>query len=106
MRDRTAGPLDLPNYGLQEAARYLHVPSATIHYWTRRAVGLVQPAGRDIGALSFKNLVECYVLQGLRTIHGVRLERIRHASDFLKTNFRSRHPLADYELKTDGKYIF
>lgn len=97
---------DLPNYGFQEAVRYLHIPHATIHYWTRAALGLVDPAGRKTGALSFKNLVECFVLQGLREIHGVKLGAIRKANDYLLNEFRSRHPLADYELKTDGRWIF
>jgi uncharacterized protein (DUF433 family) len=97
---------DLPNYGYQEAVKYLHIPHTTIHYWTRVATGLVDPAGRRAGSLSFKNLIECFVLQGLREIHGVKLAAIRKANDYLLNEFPSRHPLADYELKTDGHWIY
>jgi len=97
-------PLEVPNYGLQEAIRYLHIPHATLHYWLRPSIGLVQPAGRS--SLSFKNLVECFVLEGLREIHGVRLPAIRKATDYLKSEFDFSHPLADCELKTDGRWIF
>jgi len=102
----TFNPLEVPNYGLQEAVRFLHIPSSTLHYWLRPSVGLVSPAGAARNQLSFKNLVECYVLEGLRVIHGVRVSAIRKAVDYLQTNFRSRHPLADYELKTDGRHVF
>jgi uncharacterized protein (DUF433 family) len=106
MRQRKLDSLDTPNYGFQEAVRYLHVPNSTLHYWMRPSVGLLTPADEDRGLFSFKNLVECYVLNGLREIHGVRVSRMRVAVSYLRRNFPSRHPLADYELKTDGRYIF
>ncbi len=98
-------PLELPNYGYQEAVRYLHIPNATLYFWLSSS-GLVEPADRQRRLLSFKNLVQCYVLNGLREIHGVRLPQIRAGLYYLLKEFPSKHPLADYELKTDGRYIF
>jgi uncharacterized protein (DUF433 family) len=102
----TFDPLEVPNYGLQEAVRYLHVPDSTLHYWMRPSVGLLNPADRELRLFSFKNLIECYVLNGLREIHGVRVPKIQRALSYLRRKFPSRHPLADYELKTDGRWIF
>jgi len=106
MRRDRFDPLEVPNYGFQEAVRYLHVPNSTLHYWMRPSIGLLAPVDRLRGLFSFKNLVECYVLNGLREIHGVKVSRIHHALSYLRKHFASRHPLADYELKTDGRYIF
>ncbi len=106
MRRETFDPLEVPNYGFQEAVRYLHVPNSTLHYWMRPSVGLLNPVDRQKRLFSFKNLVECYVLNGLREIHGVRISQIHHALSYLHRNFPTKHPLADYELKTDGRWIF
>jgi len=55
--------------------------------------------------LSFKNLVELYVLEGLRKVHGVHTSRIRNAVQFLLSTEKSRHPLADYDIRTEGKNV-
>jgi uncharacterized protein (DUF433 family) len=96
--------LEMPNYSLAEAVRYFHVPFSTVEYWTRRPNALVQLApGR---MLSFKNLVEFYVLEGLRHIHNLKTRAIRAAVEDLLEHEQSRHPLADYELKTmEDKYL-
>lgn len=106
MRRDSFDPLEVPNYGFQEAVRYLHVPNSTLHYWMRPSIGLLTPVDRDRRLFSFKNLVECYVLNGLREIHGVRIREIRRGLSYLRRKFPSKHPLADYELKTDGRWIF
>jgi uncharacterized protein (DUF433 family) len=55
--------------------------------------------------LSFKNMVELYVLEGLRSIHKVHTRRIRRAVEYLLSSEKSRHPLADYDIVTDGKDV-
>jgi uncharacterized protein (DUF433 family) len=55
--------------------------------------------------LSFKNLVELYVLEGLRKIHGVHTSRIRTAVQYLLEKEKSRHPLADYDIRTEGENV-
>jgi uncharacterized protein (DUF433 family) len=99
-------PLEVPNYGFEDAVRYLHVPHSTLQYWLRPSINLLKPAHPTRNNFSFKNLVECYVLEGLRAIHGVRLSRIRKAVEYMQENYQSRHPLADYDLKTDGRHIY
>jgi uncharacterized protein (DUF433 family) len=106
MKHRRFDPLEVPNYGFQEAVRYLHISNSTLRYWLRPSVNLLSPADPNRNLFSFKNLIECYVLEGLRETHGVHLTAIRYAVDYLRRNYDSRHPLADYELKTDGKHLY
>jgi len=96
--------LEMPNYTLAEAARYFHVPFSTVEYWTAEPNALVKLSEGHM--LSFKNLVEFYVLEGLRHIHNLKTRSIRAAVEDLLEHEGSRHPLADYELKTmEDKYL-
>ncbi|MFB3815370.1 MAG: DUF433 domain-containing protein [Terriglobales bacterium] len=98
--------LEMPNYSLIEAARYFHVPLSTVEYWTKKPDPVVRLASEHPKMLSFKNLVEFYVLEGLRHIHGLRLHAIREAIEDLLQHEESRHPLAEYDLRTlDGQYL-
>ena len=105
MRKSRHSVLDTANYSPMEAVRYFHVPPSTLAYWTEEPNQLVTLASQDPPLLSFKNLVELYVLEGLRKIHGVHTSRIRSAVNFLLERERSRHPLADYDLRTEGKNV-
>src|SRR6267378_1757948 len=71
--------LEMPNYSLIEAVRYFHIPFSTVEYWTSGTDPIVKLASISPKMLSFKNLVEFYVLEGLRHIHGLRLKAIRNA---------------------------
>lgn len=69
-------PRDVPTYGLREAATYLRLPPTTLRQWvtdTARVVPLV--SGRP-PLLSFWNLVEIYVLAGLRRDQDVPLQPV------------------------------
>jgi len=57
-------------------------------------------------SLSFTNLVETHVLDAIRREHHIALDRIRIALDYLRKQFGSEHPLADYRLETDGLDLF
>lgn len=107
MRKQTYNPLVVPNYDLVSASRYLHIPSTTLHFWTsgKDPIVQLQKYGR-FPLLSFKNLVECYVVQGIRTIHGVHVGRVRAASAWLRKHLASPTPLADYDLTTDGSHLY
>src|SRR5438309_111308 len=98
--------LTLPNYAPAEAVRYFHVPFSTLEHWTKGNKPLVKLASKEPPMLSFKNMVELYVLEGLRHIHNLKIRAIRAAIEDLLEHEDSRHPLADYDLKTlDGKYL-
>jgi uncharacterized protein (DUF433 family) len=56
--------------------------------------------------LSFKNLVELYVLESLREIHDIGLPRIRKSVEELRIERPSKYPLADYQLATRGRRIY
>lgn len=105
MRKIQNNVLDMPNYSPMEAVRYFHVPPSTLAYWTEDPNQLVVLASQEPPLLSFKNLVELYVLEGLRKVHGVHTSRIRSALTFLLRTERSRHPLADYDIRTEGKNV-
>lgn len=105
MRKKREDVLEAPNYSPMEAVRYFHVPSSTLSYWTEEPNQLVLLASDRPRMLSFKNLVELYVLEGLRKVHGVQTSRIRSAVNFLLSTEKSRHPLADYDIRTEGKNV-
>jgi len=109
---RTAelGELEIPNYGIPEASTYLHVPMSTLRYWligTENEAPLVRLAesGRR-PLLSFKNLVECYVLEVIRVSHNINLSRTRYALKVALEKYPSKHPFADYSLSTFGGRIY
>jgi uncharacterized protein (DUF433 family) len=95
--------LELPNYSPIEASRYFHIHPSTLSYWTNGPEPLVKLASTRPRLLSFKNLVELYVLEGLKGIHGLHLQAIRTAVEDLLEHEFSAHPLADFELNTLNK---
>jgi uncharacterized protein (DUF433 family) len=95
--------LELPNYSPIEASRYFHIHPSTLTYWTSGQDPLVKLSSVSPRLLSFKNLVELYVLEGLRSIHGLHLQAIRTAVEYLLEHEYSAHPLADFELSTLNK---
>jgi uncharacterized protein (DUF433 family) len=56
--------------------------------------------------LSFKNLVELYVLESLKEIHDIGLPLIRKSVQELRIEKPSKYPLADYQLATRGRKIY
>lgn len=111
---RGRDPREIPAYGLVEAAHYLRLPDQTLHRWLygyrlpngRLAKPVVTPADPETHQLSFLNLVELYVLSGLRRDHQIKLPKIREALDELAVKFDCPHPLVDREMLTDGVSLF
>jgi uncharacterized protein (DUF433 family) len=102
-------PLEIPNYTVEEGARYLLVPVSTVRYWTigeSGAAPLTTVFSRRPLLLSFKNLVELFVLESLREIHDIGLPRIRKSVEELRIEKPSKYPLADYQLATRGRRIY
>jgi uncharacterized protein (DUF433 family) len=56
--------------------------------------------------LSFKNLVECYVLEVIRLSHEIHLRTIRYSLSTALAKYPSRHPFADYQLSTHDGHIY
>ena len=110
MRRPQINPHEIPNYTIEEAARYLHVDYEKIHYWVMGDEGVAPLSTvftRRPVLLSFKNLVECFVLESLRKSHGVSLQGVRKAIEQLRIARQSKFPLADYDLHTErGKLIY
>ena len=110
-RDLSAFPL----YAVQEAARFLRIPRSTVRAWihgqayatpsgAKRFRRVIVPA--EPNQLSFRNLVELFVLQSIRKIHEVPLPKVRDAMERLRQRHGTEHPLAEYDLLTDRRDLF
>lgn len=96
--------LELPMYGLSEAALYLRVPIKTLEYWVfgrGRVQPIIKVAGKHPRSLSFMNLLECHMLAAMRSLYDLRLPKIRRAVVHLNDTTRYRHPLIEEALYTD-----
>src|SRR3989337_1899756 len=113
-RRRRLEVLEMPSYGIPEAAGYLLAPTTTLRAWflgqhyettaglRRRFAPPLRIAQRTPPLLSFLNLVEAHVLGAVRRQHGVTLQNVRKALGFLEKHFPSKHPLADRRVETQG----
>jgi uncharacterized protein (DUF433 family) len=111
-------PREIPAYGVPEASHYLSIPLATLRSWVvgryyqttkgkaRFKPVILVPEWKASPQLTFINLVEAHVLDGIRRQHKVPLPKVRNALEYLRTRFHSKHPLADQEFETDGLDLF
>ncbi len=111
---------DLPVYGLSEAARYVGVSESTMKSWVfgrpystpagekRTFRPLIEPADARQRELSFFNIVEAHILLATRKVHGITVENVRNAIDYVRDQFPANaiHPLLTQEFHTDGKHLF
>lgn len=110
-------PRNIPTYSIGDAARYLRIPSGTIRSWT---VGRKYPVVEGSKTfhplilvkktkpllLSFTNLVEVHVLRAIRNQHKIDLDKVRKTLDYLDEQFKTPHPLAREQFRTDGVDLF
>ncbi|HEV2912863.1 MAG TPA: DUF433 domain-containing protein [Pyrinomonadaceae bacterium] len=114
-----ADPREIPLYGISQAARYLSIPTATLHSWTmgrKYPVGqqremrdfkpIIIPPDPNLPMLSFINLMEAHVLSGMRRIEGVPFYKVRSALEYLDREIPSPHPLIEHHFETDGVDLF
>ena len=96
--------LELPLYGLSEAALYLRVPIKTLEYWAfgrRRIPPIIRVASKHPRSLSFMNLLECHMLTSMRSIYNLQLPKIRRAVANLTKSSSFKHPLIEEPLLTN-----
>lgn len=101
--------MELPIYGLSEAAQYLRVPLNTLRYWVRGAGSvppLVKLARSEPSRLSFMNLLECHMLSSMRAIYEVKIPRVRKALVNLAKFVEHKHPLVEQAFQTDRRDLF
>lgn len=106
---------ETPAYAISEAAEYLRLPKSTLRAWVlgqrygktdRFFKAVIAIADREDRKLSFINLVEVFVLAGIRREHNVPLPTVRKAVDYLRRAFKTRRPLAEEQFETDGVDLF
>lgn len=113
-----ADPRDMPAYSIAEAAYWLVLPRATLRAWVmghrytdgagliHGARPLIYPSEREPVTLSFWNVVEASVLKVIRREHGLTMQSIRQALDFVKKKLEVQRPLLEQEFETDGVDLF
>lgn len=108
---------DQPAYSLQEAARYLKLPSATLRSWclgrlyhtsagAKQFTAIVTPANRRPPQLSFWNLIEAHVLRALRTNHGVSVKHVRKAVGYAERELGIKRLLLSEQLMANAGQLF
>ncbi|MGQ0560119.1 MAG: DUF433 domain-containing protein [Sphingosinicella sp.] len=97
-RDLWRSRLDIPNYEIGEAARYADVSASTVGRWHQDTTLPEREARRR---LSYYQLIELAVVSACRKA-GMKLTDIRSAREFLTREFKTDHPFATLQLKTDG----
>jgi uncharacterized protein (DUF433 family) len=104
--------LDEPMYTPADVSRIVRVPYQTVRYWAlgRHSVApLFQLPETSPPVLSFANMLECHVLNALRTRYELGVRRVRRALDILASKFhdpRRRHPLLTEDFRTNGVDLF
>lgn len=96
--------VELPLYGLSEAALYLRVPQTTLEYWVfgrGRIRPMIKAASVSPRSLSFMNLLECHMLAAMREVYDLKLPKIRRAVELLSKSKSFKHPLIEQPLYTD-----
>lgn len=113
----TADLRNQPAYPLQEAARYLKLPPATLRSWclgrhyntsagSKQFTAIVTPASRRPPLLSFWNLIEAHVLRALRTDHGVSVKHVRKAVGYAERELGIKRLLLSEQLMANAGQLF
>lgn len=90
--------LDMPNYDVNEAARYAHVHASTVSRWQHSATIRGRAARTK---LSYLQLIELAVVAAAQKA-GMKLADIRAARAYFAGAFDTEHPFATVRLSSDG----
>lgn len=96
--------LYVPNYQVQEAARYAGVSPQTILDWHKAGSRKTLSQRESRAALSYMQLIEVAVVSAFRKA-GVSLNSIRATRDYASKVLNSEFPFAEYRFKADGKRL-
>lgn len=107
---------EIAAYNILQASRYLKIPRETLRRWTRGQAfpsskgyvfnPVIKLSDREPPLLSFVNLIEAHVLDGMRRQYSVPFHKIRAGLAFLEERYPSKHPLADQLFRTNGVDLF
>lgn len=106
-------PRDAAAYPFKEAARFLHLPNATLRSWTvgrhyptregkRFFEPLISPIDPVNRILSFWNLIEAHVLRAFRRQHGVTIPAIRNSIQYAELQLGIERLLLSKQLSTSA----
>lgn len=109
--------MNIPAYGVTEAARYLRIAPATLRSWvigrdypkgdgTAYFEPLIQLPDENERLLSFNNLIEAYVLRALRQEHSVSIKAVREAIKYAESRLNISRLLLSKELLTTAGDLF
>lgn len=107
-------PRTLPAYSMTDAARCIGAHPATLRSWfkgrayptkggPRRSPNLLVPSAPD--ALSFQNLVQAHVVQGIRKRYHIPMHRVRDALAYLRDSMGSLDLLASEKFYHDTEHL-
>ena len=111
-------PRLIPAYTTIEAARYLRIPERTLFDWSfgcsyrtakkerRHMAPLIRVAEADRHLLSFTNLAELHVLDGMRRVHRLHMKKIRQTIIYLGKMLSTDHPLVHQDMWTNRLSVF
>jgi uncharacterized protein (DUF433 family) len=97
-----------PMYTIADAARNLHLDEGTLRSWVKgqgRQPAVIALDGHG-EYLSFFNLIEAHILSSIRRQHGLSLQSIRAAIQYVKLGLQVERPLIQKKFATDGVDLF
>jgi uncharacterized protein (DUF433 family) len=107
-------PREMPAYSITEAARCIGAHPATLRTWfkgrtyptkggLRRSPNLLVSA--ESNALSFQNLVQAHVVQGIRQRYHIPMHRVRDALRYLRESMGNLDLLASAKFYHDTEHL-
>lgn len=102
-------PEELPAYTAVRAAQIVRLSTSTLRLWGRgdgAHAALFIPAQSSPLTFSFSNLVESFVLASMRRVHGISMQRVRKALQFVGKELGVQRPLIHSRFRTDGIRLF
>lgn len=111
-------PRDLPAYTITDAAAILRMSRQTLKNWVtgwryptksqgvRETPPLIPLPSPDEPVLSFKNVIEAYVLSAIRREYRIQMHKVRNALAYVEKTKGYERPLHDERFETDGIDLF